>query len=66
MPRTRAGFGARRLSLHHRSILYIAAEYRVAELEARNTGTNLEARHASGYFDRVSVGPSDSGPGRGG
>jgi hypothetical protein len=41
------------LSSPQRSILYIAAEYRVAELKAKKHEHNLEARHASGYFDRV-------------
>jgi len=33
--------------------MYIAAEYRVAELRAKKHEHNFEARHASGYFDRV-------------
>jgi glycosyltransferase involved in cell wall biosynthesis len=41
------------LSSPKRSILYIAAEYRVAEIKAKKHEHNLEARHASGYFDRV-------------
>ena len=41
------------MSSPKRSILYIAAEYRVAELKAKKHEHNLEARHASGYFDRV-------------
>ena len=36
-----------------RSILYIAAEYRAAEVRAKGHQHNFEARHASGYFDRV-------------
>ena len=41
------------MSSPQRSILYIAAEYRVAELKAKKHEHNFEARHASGYFDRV-------------
>lgn len=36
-----------------RSILYIAAEYRAAEVRERKHEHNFEARHASGYFDGV-------------
>lgn len=36
-----------------RSILYIAAEYRVEEIRAKQHEHNFEARHASGYFERV-------------
>jgi len=36
-----------------RSILYIAAEYRADEVRAKGHQHNFEARHASGYFDRV-------------
>jgi glycosyltransferase involved in cell wall biosynthesis len=36
-----------------RSILYIAAEYRSAEVRAKKHEHNFEARHASGYFERV-------------
>lgn len=36
-----------------RSILYIAAEYRAAEIREKKHEHNFEARHASGYFDRV-------------
>lgn len=36
-----------------RSILYIAAEYRAAEVREKKHEHNFEARHASGYFDRV-------------
>ena len=35
------------------SILYIAAEYRAAEVREKRHEHNFEARHASGYFDRV-------------
>lgn len=35
------------------SILYIAAEYRAAEVREKKHEHNFEARHASGYFDRV-------------
>ena len=41
------------MSSPRRSILYIAAEYRVAELKAKKHEHNFEARHGSGYFDRV-------------
>jgi len=36
-----------------RSIRYIAAEYRAAEVRAKGHEHNFKARHASGYFDRV-------------
>ena len=36
-----------------RSILYIAAEYRAAEVRAKGHEHNFEARHASGYFEKV-------------
>lgn len=36
-----------------RSILYIAAEYRATEVCEKKHEHNFEARHASGYFDRV-------------
>lgn len=36
-----------------RSVLYIAAEYRAAEIRQKKHENNFEARHASGYFDRV-------------
>jgi glycosyltransferase involved in cell wall biosynthesis len=36
-----------------RSILYIAAEYRAAEIREKKHEHNFEARHASGYFERV-------------
>ncbi len=39
--------------MKRRSILYIAAEYRVAEVREKKHEHNFEARHASGYFGRV-------------
>lgn len=36
-----------------RSVLYIAAEYRAAEVREKKHEHNFRARHASGYFDRV-------------
>ncbi|WP_395623767.1 glycosyltransferase [Sphingomonas daechungensis] len=36
-----------------RGILYIAAEYRADEVREKKHEHNFEARHASGYFDRV-------------
>jgi glycosyltransferase involved in cell wall biosynthesis len=41
------------VSSPERSILYIAGEYRAAEVRAKGHQHNFEARHASGYFDRV-------------
>ena len=41
------------MSLPERSILYIAGEYLAAEVRAKGHQHNFEARHASGYFDRV-------------
>ena len=41
------------MSWPRRSILYIAGEYRAAEVGAKKHEHNVEARHASGYFERV-------------